>query len=324
MGRFDSALEVAARGGVIGDAVADPRLRSWAAWARGLYQAARGDTELGIAGCQIGIELSPDEPNTAWALGALGFALREHGALTEAVASLDRAIAIAESTKHPGILARFLGWLAEARRRDGDLAGARRAVDRSEEIARRIGCRWVAALDLRTRGRVALDEGDLTGARRLLGEARAGLEAIGCDFDLSLCHLDLASVAKAQGRDPGPAIDTARRLLDAIPAPVYRERLGKIARDLGVKDFGPPGLGRLTPREREVMALLAEGLTNRQIAERLVISEGTAIRHVSNIFGKLGVTNRAAATRVALDSGRATGSLAHDGPQPSAGPNADG
>ena len=303
MGRFDDAVEVAARGGVIGDAVADPRLRSWAAWARGLYGAARGETELGIGACRLGIELSPDGPNTAWALGALGFALREHGSLTEALGSLEEAIAIAESTKHPGILARFLGWLADARRRDGDLPGARRAVERSEEIARRIGCRWVAGLALRTRGRIALDERDLTGARHLLGRARAELEAIGCNFDLALCHMDLASVAKAQGRDPGPAIETASALLDAIPAPIYRERLGRLAHELGVRNLGPPGLGRLTPREREVLSLVADGLTNRQIAERLVISEGTAIRHVSNIFGKLGVTNRAAATRAALDGG---------------------
>ena len=52
-----------------------------------------------------------------------------------------------------------------------------------------------------------------------------------------------------------------------------------------------------------MLALVAEGLTNRQIAERLVISEGTAIRHVSNIFGKLGVNNRSAATRAALENG---------------------
>jgi DNA-binding CsgD family transcriptional regulator/tetratricopeptide (TPR) repeat protein len=314
MGRFDSALEVAARGGVIGDAVADPRLRSWAAWAQGLYEAARGNTELGMEGCQRGIELSPDEPNTAWALGALGFALREHGSLAEAVAALERAIPIAESTKHPGILARFLGWLADARRRDGDLPGARRAVERSEEIARRIGCRWIAALDVRTRGRIALDQADLVGARRLLGEARAGLEAIGCDFDLALCHMDLAVVAKAQGRDPGPAIDTAHRLLDTIHAPVYEDRLRKLARDLGIRDLGARGLGRLTPRERQVLALVAGGLTNRQIAERLVISEGTAIRHVSNIFGKLGVANRAAATRAALDGGLEESELSGDAP----------
>ncbi len=303
MGRFDGALEAAARGGTIGDAVADPRLRSWAAWARGLYEAARGDTERGIAECQRGIELSPDEPNTAWALGALGFARREHGDLRAAIADLDRAIEIAESTKHPGILSRFLGWLGEARRRSGDLAGANDASRRSGEIGGRIGCRWVVALSLRTRGRIAFDEGDLPAARRLLGEARAALEAIGCDFDLALCQADLARLASAQGRDAEPAITSALALLETIPAPIHRDRVRRLAGELGLGDHRPAGVPRLTSREREVLALVAEGLTNRQIAERLVISEGTAIRHVSNIFGKLGVNNRSAATRAALESG---------------------
>jgi class 3 adenylate cyclase/DNA-binding CsgD family transcriptional regulator/tetratricopeptide (TPR) repeat protein len=63
------------------------------------------------------------------------------------------------------------------------------------------------------------------------------------------------------------------------------------------------GAGGLTRRELEVLELLAEGLTNRAIAERLVISEATAIRHVANIYAKLGVNRRAAAVRVATERG---------------------
>lgn len=305
MGRFDEALEASARGGAIGDAVADPRLRSWAAWARGLYEAARGETALGIAECERGFELSPDEPNTAWALGALGFARREHGDIEAALADLERAIRIAERTGHPGILSRFLGWLGETRRRAGDLTGATEAAMHSGEIGGGIGCRWVVALSLRTRGRIAFDAGDAPGARRLLGEARAALDDLGCAFDLALCHADLARLARAQGRDPGPAMAAALGALDAVPAPIVRERMVRLAGELGLSAHDPAGVLRLTSRECEVLVLIAEGLTNRQIAERLVISEGTAIRHVSNIFGKLGVNNRAAATRAAIENGLA-------------------
>jgi DNA-binding NarL/FixJ family response regulator len=49
----------------------------------------------------------------------------------------------------------------------------------------------------------------------------------------------------------------------------------------------------LTPREREVVIFVTRGLSNRQIAESLVISEATAIRHISNILAKLGMTSRA-------------------------------
>ena len=55
----------------------------------------------------------------------------------------------------------------------------------------------------------------------------------------------------------------------------------------------------LTPREREVLALVASGLTNRQIGERLFITEKTASVHVSNILGKLGVATRSQAASVA-------------------------
>src|SRR5262249_14332980 len=59
----------------------------------------------------------------------------------------------------------------------------------------------------------------------------------------------------------------------------------------------------LTPRECELLALVADGLSNRAIAERLVISEKTAIRHVANIFAKLRVGTRAQAARLATELG---------------------
>ena len=65
-------------------------------------------------------------------------------------------------------------------------------------------------------------------------------------------------------------------------------------------DAEAPGpLARLTPREREVLDLLAEGATNRAIAEALFISGKTASVHVSNVLAKLGVPNRGAAAAMA-------------------------
>ena len=57
---------------------------------------------------------------------------------------------------------------------------------------------------------------------------------------------------------------------------------------------------RLTPREREVIDLVGEGLTNAQIAAQLWISGGTVRRHLENVFAKLGVHTRTAAVRAAL------------------------
>jgi DNA-binding NarL/FixJ family response regulator len=78
-----------------------------------------------------------------------------------------------------------------------------------------------------------------------------------------------------------------RRVLSALAAP---ERRGRV-------------LPELSDREREVLALVAKGLTNGSIAERLYLSEKTVRNHVSNIFTKLGVGDRAAAVARARDAG---------------------
>jgi NarL family two-component system response regulator LiaR len=64
----------------------------------------------------------------------------------------------------------------------------------------------------------------------------------------------------------------------------------------------------LTPRERQVLALIVEGLNNPEIAERLVVSRSTAKAHVSNILSKLGVSNRAEAIALALQNNLTIGS----------------
>ena len=100
--------------------------------------------------------------------------------------------------------------------------------------------------------------------------------------------------------DPGLA--TIARL--GLPSPsaatlVSDTRGGSEADDEVIDPFG------LTAREREVLALLADGQTNRRIADTLFISESTASVHVSNIIGKLGVANRVEAAAVAVRSGLA-------------------
>ena len=66
---------------------------------------------------------------------------------------------------------------------------------------------------------------------------------------------------------------------------------------------GTVPLPQVTAREREVLRLLAEGLTNRQIAERLVVSEHTVHRHVTNILRKLDLPSRTAAAAYAVRAG---------------------
>lgn len=88
----------------------------------------------------------------------------------------------------------------------------------------------------------------------------------------------------------------ARPLREAIESLARRARIGLEGVDTA--DDAADRLG-LTPREREVFALLADGRSNRQIGEMLFMAESTAGVHVSNILGKLGVTRRSEAAAVA-------------------------
>ncbi len=98
----------------------------------------------------------------------------------------------------------------------------------------------------------------------------------------------------------------ARPLLEAVEALARRARISLEPDATGAHDATPTSeIDRygLTPREQEVLELLADGRTNRQIAETLFISESTAGVHVSNILGKLGVANRVEAAAIAYRLG---------------------
>ncbi|TFH28883.1 MAG: response regulator transcription factor, partial [Myxococcales bacterium] len=97
--------------------------------------------------------------------------------------------------------------------------------------------------------------------------------------------------------------DGARLSLDA--ARTLFEQLGA-ARDLAALDqprTGTSAAQNLTPRELQVLRLVATGKTNRMIAEHLQLSEKTIDRHVSNIFNKIDVASRSAATAYAYEHG---------------------
>ena len=107
---------------------------------------------------------------------------------------------------------------------------------------------------------------------------------------------------------------TAERLFDAVrvvaageallaPA-VTRRLISEFTRLRPAKDAAPAaGLGTLTPRETEVLRLVAEGLSNPEVAQRLVVTEETVKTHVSRILAKLGLRDRTQAVVAAYESG---------------------
>lgn len=94
---------------------------------------------------------------------------------------------------------------------------------------------------------------------------------------------------------------------DALLAPTVTRRLvSEFARLRPSMPTRPETLSELTPRETEVLRLVAEGMSNGEIAERLVVSDETVKTHVSRILGKLGVRDRTQAVVVAYESGLVT------------------
>jgi DNA-binding NarL/FixJ family response regulator len=144
--------------------------------------------------------------------------------------------------------------------------------------------------------------------RRLTAEAGAPRILMLTTFDLDE-HVYDALAAGASGFLLKDA--TAERLFDAVRvvaageallAPTVTRRLiGEFAR-LRPRP-APPELAELTPRETEVLALVAAGLSNAEIAARLVVGEETVKTHVSRVLRKLGLRDRAQAVMTAYESG---------------------
>lgn len=149
-------------------------------------------------------------------------------------------------------------------------------------------------------GRVALAEGRLTQAVVHLKEAQQLWRVLSLPYELARARVDLARALRARGDGEGADLELgeARAVfaeLGAAPDVRLVDDLMSRARSTWP--------GGLTDREVEVLRLLASGATNRAIAADLVLSERTVDRHVSNIFTKIDVPTRAAATAWAFRNG---------------------
>jgi LuxR family transcriptional regulator, maltose regulon positive regulatory protein len=196
-----------------------------------------------------------------------------------------------------------LEHLVHARVAVGALEEARAALEALREIVRRVGTEPLrASVDL-AEGMLEAAGGEHERARTLLEDAVDRFQAAGAPFEASRARVELALSLAALDRPEQArheAAVAAERLLE-LGARAEAERARRLI-ELSAPGAAP-GPASLTRREREVMALLAEGLTNRQIAERLVVSEHTVHRHVTNLLRKLGLSSRTAAAAYAVRSG---------------------
>lgn len=228
-------------------------------------------------------------------------------------------VAALESLQAPVLSVPLRSQLVDAALAAGDHDLAERTSAELLDVAVATGTTLHRAQADVATGKVLLAQGDPGAPARLRGAARAFAE---CGAPLAACRARLALARSLADRDRGVAVTEARSALEAFDrmgATSDADQAAAFLRGLGVRGrTGPRDGVVLSRREQEVMVLVAEGLSNAEIADRLVISVKTAGHHVSNILTKLGVRSRTEATAYVLLHPVAPGSS----PVPSAVPSA--
>ena len=210
-----------------------------------------------------------------------------------ALAAIRRALG---ETTEPSARARLLPALVEIALDAGDAGQARGACAELEELAAAFESAQLAAVSARARGALELQAGDPGAALPSLRRAAEGWQELGAPYELARTRALVAVACSALGDADASRMeqDAARETLAALGA----------APDLARLDAAPArDRHGLSARELEVLRLVASGAGNKAIAAELVLSDRTVDRHVSNIFTKLRVTSRAAATAYAYEHG---------------------
>jgi DNA-binding CsgD family transcriptional regulator len=227
------------------------------------------------------------EPQPGWALLRLAQG-DPHGAQTMLRHSLAGADA---GTAH-----RLLPALVEIELAAGDSEAARRAAQELRSLSEGRPAPMLAACAMTAAARVGLAD-DTAAALADAEAARAAWAGLGVPYEAARCRVLKARLLRAAGDDGAAAVelDAARRVFAELGA---RPAAAEIDQLRGLRETGT-----LTEREVEVLRLVSTGLTNRGIADRLTLSEKTVARHLSNIFAKLGLSSRSAATAYAYENG---------------------
>jgi DNA-binding CsgD family transcriptional regulator len=262
------------------------------AWERAEAEALRAVEEIRLF----------DPTGGAEALYHIGEIRRRRGDAAGAEDAFGRAADLGHDPQ-PGLaLLRFGEGKVEAARRA--LAHEPSPAGRSGEALEALFARFpTPALEAHVasaRGAIALGEGDPERAADELGRAFAMWQELRLPYEAAHTRADLgqALVARGDTEAGARALRSAASALEELGAAPEARRVVVVAAST---DASIPG--GLTAREASVLRLVAAGKTNREIAAELFISEHTVARHLQNMFGKLGVSTRSAATAYAYEHG---------------------
>ena len=226
-----------------------------------------------------------------------GFALLRlaQGDVAAAAAAIRRVLS---ETVEPLQRAALLPAFVEITLAAGDAEDARTACDDLAEIAGAGESAMLGAIAAHVRGAVDLAVGEAQAALASLRHAAQVWRELDAPYEVARARLLVGLARRALGDDDGAALelDAARGAFEHLGAAPDVARVDAVTTAPTPRDTHG-----LSARELEVLRLVAAGKTNREIASSLVVSEHTVARHVQNIFTKLRVSSRTAATAFAFE-----------------------
>ncbi|HEX2699241.1 MAG TPA: LuxR C-terminal-related transcriptional regulator [Acidimicrobiales bacterium] len=222
------------------------------------------------------------------------------GRVDAAAAGIRRVLDEAES---PVARARLLGAYVDVMLAAGDEGAARAGATELAAIAADMRSTFLSAAAAYAEGAVLLAAGNCTAACATLRRSLEAWRTIEAPYEVARVRILLGLACRGVGDEDAAQMerDAATRAFRQLGARPELDAADRRWNDAA--ETSPTG--GLTAREVEVLALVATGRTNKAIASELVISEKTVARHLSNIFTKLGLTSRAAATAYAYENGLA-------------------
>ncbi|HEX2212231.1 MAG TPA: LuxR C-terminal-related transcriptional regulator [Mycobacterium sp.] len=216
------------------------------------------------------------------------------GQVDAAIAGVRRAVQESpDRFGRPAVLAAHIEVMLAA----GDVAAARVSAAELSVIAEVGSAPLLVAIAAHGNGSILLAEGDAAAALDALRRALAGWQELAMPYEAARTRVVAGLACRALGDRDSAAFefDAAQQTFERLDARPDMLRLAGLIED------GPNRAGPLTDRECEVLRLVAAGNSNREIGTRLVLSEHTVARHLQNIYAKLDLSSRAAATAYAYE-----------------------